>query len=1489
MRSIFQFRLYQLLALILVMASSGQLIADSDFKLLFLGDGGHHQPIKRFEQIVSVLDESGITVQYTDDLSKLNSEQLNKFDGLILFANIDAIEKQQADALLEYVTSGHGFIPLHCATYCFRNDVRIVALMGAQFKQHGGEVFSTVISAPNHPIMNGFDGFRSWDETYVHHKHNEKNRTVLEYRLQGQQAEGKTREPWTWTRTHGKGRVFYTAWGHDERTWSEPGFQNLLERGIRWACGGDPSKAGPFKNENRFDVPEMTAATKDLKPFDYVEVGAKIPHYIKSDKWGVQAPPLTKMQLPLPAEESLKHYITPRGFHLELYASEKNESHPNSFDGKPIAMNWDERGRLFVCETVDYPNELQPANRGRDRIRICEDTDGDAVADKWTVFAEDLSIPTAITFHRGGVIVQNGTETLWLKDTDGDDIADQREVIISNWTLGDTHGGVSNFRYGHDNWFWAMQGYNNSSPIITATGEKVPSFRMGFWRFKLDDSEPPKVTDLEFLRSSNNNTWGLGLSEEGLVFGSTANGNPSMFMPIPNRYYEQVRGWGPQTLNTIADSPRFQPLSDRVRQVDHFGNYTAAAGHALYTARNYPQQWWNRTAFVCGPTGKLVGTFVLSRNGSDYTSTSPFNLVASDDEWAAPIAAEVGPDGNVWILDWYNYVVQHNPTPKGFKTGKGAAYESDLRDKKHGRIYRLLHDANKNNNDNSQPWKLPANTPTAQLIAALKNPTMLVRLHAQRLLVERNDSGALKPLRELIADESTDEINLNVGAIHSLWTLRGMDAIADDHSNLAAVLSALKHPSAGVRRAAIQVLPTNGNLTDAVIDAGLLSDDDAQVRLAAVLALADVSNHANDSEATSSMTTKSGSVIAAEIMKPETLTDPILRDAYTSAVAAHALPFLSAMSQFENAPNPLVLDLVKRVAEHIARGEPTADEIAALLDAMKSAHPELASATMQGISTGWRRDHRIQLSGKSTAALVLLFDRLPAVSKANLVRLASAWGTDALDNHADEIVKALLKIAENGDAALKMRTDSVQQLLTFQPENDEITSRLIESLTPQAEPEYLSKTIDALTESRAKNLGPELITKSRSVTPTLQKRIIRTLLARAETTQALLNGIDSGAMRIGDLSLDQKRGLSEHPNKAIRERATKLLSADGGLPNADRQKVIEAMLKQIPKTSDVKLGQQLYVKHCSKCHQHGKLGEAIGPNLTGMSVHPAEELLIHILDPSRSVEGNFRQYTIVTIEGRILTGMLASETRTSVELIDNEAKRHTLARADIEDLISSAKSVMPEGFEKQMKPAEMANLLAFLTAKGKYVPLDLRKAATIVSTKPMFYGQSPAERLIFPDWKPKMFKEIPFVLIDPRGDTVPNIIMLHGPNGTHPPKMPKQVRFPVNTTAKTIHILGGVGGWNFPAHQPKSTSLIVRLHYANGTTEDHELKNGIHYADYIRRVDVPESEFAFNLNSQQLRYLTVTPNQQHPIQHIELIKGNDPTAPIVVSITVERP
>ena len=299
-------------------------------------------------------------------------------------------------------------------------------------------------------------------------------------------------------------------------------------------------------------------------------------------------------------------------------------------------------------------------------------------------------------------------------------------------------------------------------------------------------------------------------------------------------------------------------------------------------------------------------------------------------------------------------------------------------------------------------------------------------------------------------------------------------------------------------------------------------------------------------------------------------------------------------------------------------------------------------------------------------------------------------------------------------------------------------------------------------------------------------------------------------------------------------------------------------------------------------------GGQVGPDLSGMAAVPRHDVMINILDPSRSVEGNFVLYTVATTDGRVISGLLASETKTSVELTDSEAKKHVVLREDIEEMTASKKSLMPDGFEKQVSAIDLNDLLAFLTQRGKYLPLDLTKAATIASTRGMFYDpDSQVERLIFADWCRKTVEGVPFVLIDPQGGRVHNAVLLHSPEGRIPPTMPKSVEIPCKAPAKAIHMLSGVSGWGYPYSARGTISLIVRLHYADGSVEEHPLENGVHFADYIRVVNVPGSKLAFTLREQQIRYLAVLPKKKDTIDRVELVKGPDSSAPIIMAVTVE--
>ena len=217
-------------------------------------------------------------------------------------------------------------------------------------------------------------------------------------------------------------------------------------------------------------------------------------------------------------------------------------------------MCFDERGRLWVVEAMDYPNEVLDGNPGDDRIKILEDTNGDGRADKFTVFAEHLNLPTSLTFANGGVIVAAAPHILFLKDTNGDDKADVRQILSTGWGLRDTHAGPSNLQYAPDNHIWGVVGYSGFNGTMNG---KPMQFTQGPYRFKPDGSE------FEYLTTSTNNTWGLGFSENFDVFGSTANNDQSWFMAIPNRYFADVQGLPGAGIGGARRPGRRRRLSER--------------------------------------------------------------------------------------------------------------------------------------------------------------------------------------------------------------------------------------------------------------------------------------------------------------------------------------------------------------------------------------------------------------------------------------------------------------------------------------------------------------------------------------------------------------------------------------------------------------------------------------------------------------------------------------------------------------------------------------------------------------------------------------------------------------------------------------------------------------------------------------------------------------------------------------------------------------
>jgi putative membrane-bound dehydrogenase-like protein len=559
--------------------------------VLFLGDNGHHQPWQRLKVAKPGLASQGLEIVYTDQVSDLREEVLSRYDALMIYGNQPRMTDEQLQALLNFIRNGGGLVAVHSASASFQDNEEFVRLVGGAFKSHGEGTFRTVRTQPDHPAVRDLPEVESWDETYVHSKLSPDN-VVLAVR-RDQHGE----EPWTWVRNFGQGRVFYTAWGHDQRTWSNPAFQQLLAQGTKWAAGDWALAIRP---------PQPPAGRMSLE--------VPLPYYPAGERWGTTGEPIRQAPTPIPAAQSQPLIVLPPGFRAELFAEEPMVVNP-------IDVQWDARGRLWALETVDYPNDFSEDGVGNDRLVILEDTNGNGRADRRTVFAEGLNIPTSFVFANGGVIVAQAPNFVFLKDTSGDDRADVRQVIMGGWGTFDTHAGPSNLRYGFDNQIWGAVGYS----AYRGLDEKGDSLRFGqaIYRFRPDGS------GLEHVASFSNNTWGLGFNETFDVFGSTANNTHAVYVGIPHRYSNGVNGFFPRAGSLKIDGHyEMRPITPNIRQVDVFGGFTSAAGFNLYTARSFPREYWNRVALVSDPTGHLLHRAILERNGAGYLERDGWNLLA---------------------------------------------------------------------------------------------------------------------------------------------------------------------------------------------------------------------------------------------------------------------------------------------------------------------------------------------------------------------------------------------------------------------------------------------------------------------------------------------------------------------------------------------------------------------------------------------------------------------------------------------------------------------------------------------------------------------------------------------------------------------------------------------------------------------------------------------------------------------------------------------
>jgi putative membrane-bound dehydrogenase-like protein len=542
-------------------------------------------------------------------------------------------------------------------------------------------------------------------------------------------------QPQIWSYETGNRRAFVCIPGHVYENFSHTSLQTILLRGIAWA--------GKLKDADSLlkDKPALDSALR----------------------YPIGGP--TK-----PEEAAGKIEVHPE-FDISLVASEP-------LINKVMNVDWDERGRMWVVETPEYPNGLRKVNtdtwkdsgsveKGKyereplDRISILTDTDGDGLMDKKHVFADKLELATSFVLHRNGVIVSVAPDIWFLEDTDGDEVADKRTKLYTGLGTRDTHAVINNLRWGLDGWIYATHGYSAGKvKALGADGQPETGIGSGVVRFKPDGSE------IEMFSSKNANTWGLNMTTDGQCFWTQPTSGTILFHTVLPEYVlakGKIAGTG--SFKGMITGQKTFPLMSweqaAYKQIDQVGSYTAAAGCAIYEGGAWPEKW-NYSYFVGEPTINIVSQYFVKPDGVTYSAEKEkgreeTEFMRSKDLWFCPIENRVGPDGALYVVDFYNQAVIHNDTRGPLHGPANAAVRPD-RDHYFGRIWRIQH-------KDAKKIDVPVidKSKTHSLEAAFVSPNSHTRMTAIRLMREagekveiENGSAALKTYREFEGVDSPD-------------------------------------------------------------------------------------------------------------------------------------------------------------------------------------------------------------------------------------------------------------------------------------------------------------------------------------------------------------------------------------------------------------------------------------------------------------------------------------------------------------------------------------------------------------------------------------------------------------------------------------------------------------------------------------------------------------------------------------------------------------
>lgn len=986
----------------------------------------------------------------------------------------------------------------------------------------------------------------------------------------------------------------------------------------------------------------------------------------------------TDAEPPYSPEAALQSFQLAPGFRIELAAAE-----PQVVD--PISMAFDERGRLFVVEMRDYPISDKPLSR----IKLLEDRDGDGRFEHASVFVDGLHMAHGVLPWKGGILVACAPDILHFTDTDGDGRADRRKVILTGFALVNPQLRINTPLYEMDNWIYAAyprfgvgrrfkQFSDQGQPIHFPGHPEVAPVdvfeRRSDIRFKPDKLRIEPVT--------GNSEFGQAFNARGHRFPSW-NNNHLRHSVIEMRYLDRnphlqvenpmqtVSDHGqPAPVYPITDDPHLQNIR-QTRLLKELGHFTSACGQSIYAGGRFPEPYGG-AYFIAEPAHNLVHSDILSARGATYTGAGALGkseFLASRDSWFMPVFTTTGPDGALYVADFYRKIVEH---PEWIREDFVDDHELFYAGQDRGRIYRIVH-------GETEPAEAPRldRAGAAELVGRLSHPNRWWRLTAQRLLVERQEPSAIPLLAELARGGASTR-----GRMHALWTLEGLDALDAD-----LVLAGLGDESPEVREQAIRIgesYLSDRRVVDRMMEMTGDPDDRVRFQLACTL----------------------GELPAGDSFEPllkivhEHMEDPWFQVAALSAAGEHTVGWFRAVvgnRDFASQETEGRQLFLRRLGSMIGVRQ-KARELTAVLATVGRAVADAdlwwPAPSVEGLVEGLKRGTEPEVDLPRQAQRILL-ELLSEPNRLGSAALEMAEGVRLSNTlQFQSLIRQAAAVAADGEAGLDSRVHAIR-LAALDPTRADYA--LLAGLLQPRQPEEIqmaaTRALVVLPHPRSTDV---LLEAWRSFTAPLRNEALDGLLREPERVPTLLDAVEAGNVQPWTIRGARRGRLFRISEGETLERARTLLRSSP----PDLRVLMDQYGVAARTTGDAASGREVFNRNCSQCHRVGETGSEVGPDLLSLSGRTKYEFLENILDPNSNIVPGYEEYLVETNDGRALTGVMANQGPATVTLRWSGGEEDTISRSQIANLRSLGVSAMPEGVQEDITVQEMTDLLEYLTHLG---------------------------------------------------------------------------------------------------------------------------------------------------------------------------------------------